>query len=153
MLLPRGVTGFDSPEAGIIVPSLREFRADCWQVALALGAKAENREQELCTSFVSQTIVWPDYSLIVLLNTSHPILALCKPFEPGTIAFEFTDNEKVMERFSEFQRYDVWRQKNLSKLFVNKMGKQLGPTENEKLNYFRKGIAKRIGDVIFNHWD
>ena len=152
MLLPCGVTGFDLVPAGCRVPSLREFRSDCWHVAIALDAKVEDREKEAYTSFVSQMLVWPDTSLVLLLNNNYPILALCQPFKVGTVEFEFVHNARVSELFFELGKYEIWAKDALDLPIRNEMCKELGPSEKRRVEYFWSGRT-RVGDVVFNHWD
>ncbi len=152
MLLPCGITGFDPvPEVGR-VPSLRDFRADCWQIAITLNAKVENREPEPYTSFVSQMLIWPDTSVVVLLNNNYPVLAFCQPFKTGTLEFEFIDNAKVSELFVGVGNYEIWGKEILDLPVQNEMCKELGPSEKRRVDYFWSGRT-RVGDVVFNHWD
>jgi hypothetical protein len=154
MLLPRGVTGFATPEEGVNRPGLRDFRADCWQVALALNAKVENRETRICTSFESHMLVWPDSALVVLLNNTLPILALCQPYPDGTVTFDFTDNEKVADLFEQIGKYEIWRKQDLDAPLTDEMCERLGAAEKRELKYWRHGWhTMRVGDVVFNHWD
>ena len=157
MILPRGITGFDlgvdAVATAATVPGLREFRADCWQVAIQLNAKVENCKTEKCASFVSHLLVWPDAAIVVLLSNSYPVLALCQSFQAGTIAFEFVDNARVTELFSELGEYDIWTKDTLDLPLKNEMWKELGPSEKRRVKYFRKGVPKRVGDVVFSHWD
>ena len=154
MLLRRGVTGFDSPAYGIAVPGLREFRADCWHVAISFNAKVEHRDPVLpSTSFVSQVLVGPNSSFVILLNNSLPIDGLCQPYEPGTVEFAFVDNEKIAGLFSEFGKYEIWSKSVLDLPVTNEMCAELGPSEKRRMDYFRIPGRTRVGDVVYNHWD
>ena len=153
LLLPRGVTGFAEAVEGTTVPDLRGFRADCWHVARNLKAKVEDVEMWPPSSFVAQALIWPESAIVVLLNQTVPILGFCEPFKPGTGQFEFIDNEKAAGVFAEFGKYEIWS-KNVLDLHIRKeMCDALGPSEKRRWKYFRKGVQKRVGDVVFNHWD
>jgi hypothetical protein len=154
MLLPRGVTGFDSPVDGIAVPGLREFRADCWHVAISVNAKVEHCDPVLpYTSFVSQVLVRPDSTVVILLNNSLPIVGLCLPYEFGALAFEFVDNERIVSLFTEIGKYELWSKSVLDLPITNEMCAELGPSEKRQLDYFRIPGRTRVGDVVYNNWD
>jgi hypothetical protein len=153
MRFPLGVTGLGPPHDSSS-PSLRQFRADCWQVARALDAKVEDLEPNAISNFESQALVRPDLSVVILLNKFVPIVGLCKPFEFGTVVFEYIDHKKVADGFLKTGRYEVWTRERLELLVKDEMWEGLLESEQRHLKYWRKyQNGMRVGDLVFNHWD
>ena len=116
-----------------------------------MGADVKNHEWQQYTNFVYQSLVWPDSSVVVLLNLKVPIIGFCMPIELPGDRLEFLDNGRVATAFSEFDKYQITSKSDLNVPLKNEMTSDLGPIELKMVKYFGNNL--RVGDVIFNAWD
>lgn len=158
MILPRGITGSNVPK-GHALCDADEFRAHCWQAAIALKGRVEDRRQELdstFTSFMTQVIVLPEHEVTVLLNKVYPWVGFCRPLEPGDCWLEFVDPIPLTTSFAAIVQYLILSQRELDQPVTKAMCTELGAAELQSLKYWSKlaGHGKlRVGEVIFNFWD
>jgi hypothetical protein len=158
LILPRGITGFntpkDRPEA-----DPRSFRADCWQVVAPLSGRAEDRQQVLAprhVNFLTQVLVLPGGEVTALLNRHYPWLGFCRPLEPGNGSLEFVHPGRAGASFGALGRYFVLSRAQLDQPVTEAMCAELGPAERQQLKYWSALAGRgniRVGQVVFNFWD
>ena len=154
MHFPRGVTVYGPAIEKVTSPDMPQFRADCWSVARNLKAKVENCDPDPFKSYDAQILVWPDTSIVVVLNKVVPILAFCELFEPLTSVLKFIDHGKAAAEFLDMKAYEVWSKDQLELLVTDEMFEDLIPSEQRHVKYWRKcHRPMRVGDVVFNYWD
>lgn len=158
MILPRGVTGFDVPK-GHRGPDRRGFLADCWQAAIGLRGRVEDRPQVaewVCVNFDAWRIVLPGGEVTALLNQFHPWVGFCRPLEPGSSHLDFVEAEAIGAALADWGRYRVLTQAELMSPMTETMVGELGKGERSQLKRWAKVAGRgglRVGDVVFNFWD
>lgn len=145
--LPTGIT------RGIEPWGLKQFRADCYEVARTIHAKVlEVREgghyknYYLCRMQLREYHNYSSMNVVILRNDPYQMLAFSSTEE---IPFVFL-NLPLLQVAFEALEYEV-----LSKEYL-----ESDPTEQdiadlsaEELKDYRYWRPSRIGEIIFNHWD
>ncbi len=154
LLLLNGVTGFIVE--GIQQPDAKQFKTLCFTLISQNGGKIINFEEpKIATNFFNVEIMVFGQRLHLLLNGNYPFLAFAS--EVGYSSHNFIDMPELSKQFSPY--YNVLGTKELNEPICWKKGNQKSVLQNankldrlelKEVAYFG---ARRIGEVIFNHWD
>lgn len=156
MILPRGITGFNVPKRHH-GPDRRGFLADCWQAAVGLRGRVENRPQVAdCVNFDAWRIVLPGGEVTALLNHFYPWVGFCRPREPGGLQLDFVQPGRFGAALADAGQYRVLTQEELIHPMTEPMAGELRKGERLQLKYWGDVAGRgklRVGDVVFNFWD
>jgi hypothetical protein len=153
VILPRGVTGIEGRTEG--TPSFtdyRAFRGHCYAAAREAGwdvREVSAPHREMACNYAWAVLASSDAGLAVVLNGVFPLLAFVSPPAAGQIALDFTDCAALGAAF-ETLGYTVLSAAELGRPLTREMWQGLAPHEQKRVRYFR---PRRVGDVIYNHWD
>ncbi|MDZ8227866.1 MULTISPECIES: hypothetical protein [unclassified Nostoc] len=153
--LPRGIS------RGIGFRDLKQFRADCYEVARTIHAKVlevreggQYRNYRLCRMQLREYHNCNSMNVTILLN--YYMLAFSSTED---IPFVFFDVPLLQAAFESLE-YEVPAFESLKYEVLTKEYLETDPTEEhvadlsaEELKDYRYWTPNQIGQIIFNHWD
>ena len=154
MQLPRGITGFYHPREGPPpTHDLRVFRGLCHAAARGLGGRVDPVADFAglgVANFTGLTLEFPSGPVVVLVNLYHPTIAFA---EPGTLdigPITFVDAPALTRQFRQDGSFLVLTaEEAMGPVGVSEC-ELLAEAEREQMRYWK---PRKIGEVIFNHWD
>jgi hypothetical protein len=154
MLLPCGVTGIEGRKEG--PPSCsdyRLFRQHCYAVTRGIGGSVHEvlaPRRPMACNYALALLGFRDTTVAVALNGVFPLVAFAGPPAESQDALDFTDCPEVAALFEQFGGYTILPADDLRQPLTREMWQDLAPHEQQRVQYFR---PRRVGDVVFNHWD
>ena len=151
MALPRGITGFwrvgeqQPPTSDVCA-----FRAHCYEAAGRVSYQVVSVESAGLRNFAFATLHSPGERIAILLNAHFPGLAFAETPIVGEGLPRFLDHPILADSFREVGAYVVFSASELERRPVPEDLAELSVAERTQVAYWR---PRRIGDVIFNHWD
>ena len=149
--LPKGVTGFDAPEKGVLV---QKFTAACHAAMRQAGGRVQHvrsARDHVISSF-HEALVIPRYStdgIRVLCNAHYPIVAFATPAErDGDVRLEFIDCPEIADAMR--SEFTVVSKAEACAGVADELVGHLSDDELHQMQYWK---PQRIGDVVFNYWD
>jgi hypothetical protein len=91
-----------------------------------------------------------DDAIAVVLNGVFPLLVFATPPKEGQLNLDFADCPVLAAEFEQVGVFLIVPAAELSRLLTQEMCQELAPHEQKAVQYFR---PRRVGDVIYNHWD
>ncbi len=154
MILPKGVTGFFAEDSGESIPPAvdpKVFKAACHAAALTVHAQVVSIDTmpHPGRNFHIAQVQSPRLILWIMCNARFPFIAFT-PENPTWYSHPFIDVPPVASVFIQTHAFDVLPRDVLETPPTPRALSQLAPIEQK---YVRSWKARRIGDIMFNHWD
>lgn len=147
MLLPHGITGFDTDQSILLNMDSKQFRALCYNVSLQKNVtllticEASYPSNYLCAKFAVN-----EQPVQILLNAYYPYVTSTIIAEEGHLVF--CELPKELQGFE--QHYQLVSKQELNALINPYSIEQLSDIERAQINNWS---PRNIGEVIFNTWD
>jgi hypothetical protein len=153
VILPRGVTGFAHTGQKNTTVDFSTFRGHCYEIARQLPGSVlsthPHGEAGTCNSFAAAVISCRGQTVLILLNAYLPLLGFARP-PVRYMSQEFVDpRAKMAKGFRDFG-YQVLDKAILDAPLTQESLAELRKSELKQVRYWE---TRRVGDVIFNHWD
>jgi hypothetical protein len=149
--LPRGITGFDAPKAGV---GVKPFAQACYAAArdiaghvasIRSGADDPSRNYHEAILKLSQD----GEGIRVLCNVHYPIFAFVSAAKSsGDLRLDFVDRPDLAKAFP--ADFSVLSAQEASLQVSDELIANLSKAEVEQLRYWRPSC---VGELIFNYWD
>ena len=152
--LPIGVTGFfyEGEPRALVDPM--QFRSACFLVARGAAGLVESFDSDLLArNYYAATLVAPE-PVTVLCNSVYPYLAFLPAGEYGFRQLRFQHGAHLASLFSDLTEFRAVDLDSLNRPIQSIATDRLAAAEMDQLRYWqRSGLARRVGDAIFNAWD
>ncbi len=154
LILPKGVTGFLVWDCGEPIPpgvDPKLFKATCHAAAQATHAQIVSIDTTPHPSrnFHVAHLQFPSRVLWIMCNARFPFIAFSAD-RPGYYGHPFIDMPLLATVFMQTHAFEVLPSRVLEAPPTPEALIHLAPVEQQ---YARSWKARRIGDIIFNHWD
>lgn len=153
--LPRGVSsGTSVPDCEKI--GFSAFAEACRHAARVVRGKIENCFEAYAGAFISyhEATVSYDFgrkSCRVLCSACYPVIAFATVGPPrDSCDFSFIDNSAIAAAIGEKLDCTVLRAEDASRGISQNLLELLDDAEKQDVRYWK---PRRVGDVVFNHWD
>ncbi|MFN7249920.1 MAG: hypothetical protein ACK4M9_03925 [Anaerobacillus sp.] len=154
MILLNGVSGFNSPDDKLVDGN--QFKSLCFTTVLSLGGSLLSfKEPEGAQNYYQTDITILGDNIFILLNGKYPFIAFASSVLPGDITF--IDHHQLSFGFKHHYRILSANELNEALRIRQEKGKIVIDKENElnaaELVNIKYWKPKRVGDIVFNHWD
>jgi hypothetical protein len=152
--LPRGISGiFDSAPPPSVEAKL--FKSACHRVATHLGGSVGDFDAGLrARSYYACTLQTPIKPISVLCNATYPLIGFVGAGQYGFCELAFLSCEEIGQAFIELTEFKPLELDFLNTALTPHHLTELAPVERDQVKHWqRRGMAERVGDVIFNPWD
>ena len=150
--LPRGVTGFyDHTEAPPPSVDIRVFRAFCYHLARAIGARVSELESEVesaVRNYEAMSFTFRGEPYLIVCNRHEPLLGVATYFD-GYDLIRFGDLPVQLDQV-DFGPFDLISGATLNEEPTAELYSELSPAEREQIDYW---APEKVGHIIFNQWD
>lgn len=153
--LPRGITGFIdrclSPRD--VDPKL--FKAACHMVAVRLDGSVSDFDAELpARSYYACTLKIGHNHISVLGNATYPLICFVRAGQYGFRELSFLSCSVLGQEFDELTDFKPLDYDFLTAVLTPQHLSELATAEFDQIKHWqRRGMADRVGDVVFNAWD
>lgn len=152
--LPRGISGiFDSAPPSPI--EAKVFKSACHVVAArAKGSVGDFDASLLARSYYACTLITPSDPISVLCNATYPVIGFVSAGQYGFRELAFLSGEEIGHAFAELTEFKPLDRDFLNAALTAQHLAELAAVERDQIKHWqRRGMADRVGNVIFNAWD
>lgn len=153
--LPRGIS------SGLCVPDNQKigfgrFMDVCEHAARVVRGKVENHFEAYVGAFINYHEATLSYDFgrkkcRILCSACYPVIAFATPSSRRDVCeVSFVDNSVIAAAFREKLDCALLRAEDASRGINQDIVKLLDEAEKNDVRYWK---PRRIGDLIFNHWD
>ncbi|HTJ01537.1 MAG TPA: hypothetical protein VL492_02000 [Methylovirgula sp.] len=153
--LPRGISGiFDSAPPPPSVDA-KLFKSACHCVATHLGGSVGDFDAGLLArNHYACTLQIPSNLISVLCNATYPLIGFVGAGQYGFRELAFLPGGDIGRAFADLTDFKPLDSDFLNAALTAQHLTELAPAERDQVKHWqRRGMAERVGDVIFNSWD
>jgi hypothetical protein len=153
--LPRGITGIIDRRLSPRDVDPKLFKVACHMVAVRLDGSVSDFDTELLArSYYACTLKIGRNRISVLGNATYPLIGFVRAGQYGFRELSFLSCSEVGHEFAELTDFKPLDHDFLTAALTPQYLSELAPAELDQIKHWqRRGMAARVGDVVFNAWD